>query len=102
MFNFNFFSGRILGPMELILIGENTPVTIFTLDLTVNNSSGGLISVLCQQPLAMAAANHLNDKDYVVIEGFIRRGKLPVGDGRNVIDVHLVALEILKGEVLRL
>jgi hypothetical protein len=102
MFNFNVFSGYIKSPPELILKGENTPLTWFILDLMVNNQSVGMTTVVCQQPLAMAAAKHLKCKDFVVIEGFMRRDKIPEGDGTYVTELHLVALEILKAAVLRL
>jgi len=102
MLNFNFFTGHIVGPPTLILKGESTPLTALTLDLTVNNRSAGMITVVCRQPLAMIAAKCLRDKDYVVIEGFICRDKIPVGDGTYVFDAHLVAFEILKCEPLSL
>jgi hypothetical protein len=102
MLNFNVFSGHLIGPAELILVGENTPLAVFSLDLEVNNRSAGVVTVVCQQPLAMAAAKYLRQEEYVVIEGFIRRDKIPVGDGTYVYDLHLVALEILKCEVLSL
>lgn len=102
MFNFNVFSGQIIGPPELILTGENTPMAFFTLNLRANNRSAGMITVVCQQPLALAAAKCLIPNEYVVIEGFIRRDKIPLGNGDYVIELHIVALEILKCEVLSL
>ena len=100
MLNCNVFSGLVVGPPQLMLIGENTPLTVFILDLKVNEGSAGMINVVCQQPLAMAAVRNLSHKEYVVIEGFIRNDKIPVGDGTYVHAVHLVALEILKCKVL--
>lgn len=100
MLNCNVFSGLVIGPPQLMLIGENTPLAVFMLDLKVTDGSAGLITVVCQQPLAMAAVRKLSHKEYVVIEGFIRNDKIPAGDGTYVHEVHLVALEILKCKVL--
>lgn len=102
MLNCNVFSGLVIGPPQLILIGENTPLAVFILDLKVSDGFAGMLTVVCHQPLAMAAVRKLSHKEYVVIEGFIRNDKIPVGDGTYVHDVHLVAHEILKCKSLYL
>ena len=100
MLNCNVFSGHVISPPQLILVGENTPVTVFMLDLQVTEGSAGLITVVCYQPLAMAALTKLKHKEYVVIEGFIRRGKIPVGGEDYIQEVHLLAQEILKCQIV--
>ncbi len=102
MLNCNVFSGLVIAPPQLILIGENTPLAFFILDLRVSEGSAGMITVVCQQPFALAAVRDLSPKEYVVIEGFIRNDKIPIGDGTYVHEVHLFALQILKCKVLGL
>ncbi len=92
----NVFSGLVIGPPQLIATGENTPLAVFMLDLQVTEFSAGLITVVCHEPLALAAVTKLRPKEFVVIEGFIRHDKIPTGGGDFVYEVHLVAQEILK------
>ena len=100
--NFCIISGHIIGFPTLILTGENTPATVFVLNLTANHRSAGMITVVCRQPLALVAAKYLRYREYVVIEGHICHGEIPWKDGTSEYDVHLVALEILSCEGLRL
>lgn len=102
MVNLNVFSGHVIGSPKLILAGENAPMTFFTLSLIANQQMAGRISVVCHQHLALIAARHLSNGDYVVIEGYLRLDYIPAVKMKYDLDFQLFALEILKCEVLGL
>lgn len=96
MFNFTIFSGNVVAPLEVIYVEGKIHSTIFKLNLTANHQFAGIVTVVCEMPLADTAAESLAYGEYVVIEGFLRRGRIQVGFGKEVTRTHIFALEILK------
>ena len=70
MFNYCFLSGEVLTEPELKCF-DNEAVTILELGAMAGRDKAGVIKIACYKRLAVAAAKHIHQGDYVSVMGYI-------------------------------
>ena len=98
--NFCFLHGPITSVPTLRFTKDNKPITNFTLALGINQPPASGITIICFEDLAMPAAQYLRVGDQIGVQGIIRRREIPCDDGKGVVEVVLVALEVQKSELV--
>ncbi|MFZ5448919.1 MAG: single-stranded DNA-binding protein [Thermodesulfobacteriota bacterium] len=70
MFNYCFLSGEVLTEPETKRYGKEG-VTIFELAVMTGHVRAGAIRITCYFRLAVAAAKHIHQGDYVAVMGYL-------------------------------
>lgn len=98
--NFCFLTGFISSVPTLRFSKNNKPITNFNLALGINQPPASGITVVCFDDMATPTAQYLRVGDHIGVEGNITRKEIPYGDGKEVVEVVLVAFEIQKSELV--
>ncbi len=92
MFNYCFLSGEVLTEPELKCL-DNEAAVVFELGAMAGQWKVGGTKIVCFQRLAVAAAKHIHQGDYVSVMGYIwYLGKIEGQPGKE--DPEIIALHM--------
>ncbi len=96
MFNYNFVSGEVLTEPEAKRYGKEG-VVIFDLAVMTGHVRAGKIKITCYFRLAVAAAKHIHQGDYVAVMGHLF-WRYNEAEGKEEIEIVALDMEFVRSD----